>query len=253
MAVSTESTDEQPRIIIEFKARIQSSRNEIQTKFLLLFDELREEELRLLTKLDGIESDVIDKFNASSATLTEIILARENILGILKSNTTNTLLKNTLEMYDKEIEDITTNPAIKSTSIHLNWKLDKLGKICEMNEVVDKNFKTTFPQEKDDLIVNVNTPKLVDRVEIIRPFYQTIAPVSDSILPPKYDRLLNDINELVIDPEHFSQEAKVNDYDVIDPLTTIRPWSGKWRCPHCTYCNVSSVNRCEICTWEIPK
>ena len=139
--ISTQSTD-QPQVIIEFKARIQSSRNEIQTKFLLLFDKLKEEELRLLTKLDEIESDVIDKFNVSSATLTEILLAKENILGILKSNTTNTLLKNTLEMYDKEIEDITKNSAIKSTRINLNWKLNKLGMICEMNEVVDGNFNT---------------------------------------------------------------------------------------------------------------
>ena len=144
MAVSTQSSDQQTQAIIEFKTRIEFSRYEIRTRFLLLFDQVKEEETRLLTEIDEIERDVIDKFNASSASLTEITLARENILGILKSNSTSTLLKNNLEMYDKEIEDITTNSAVKSTKIQLNWKLDVLGTLCEINRIIDENITTIF-------------------------------------------------------------------------------------------------------------
>ena len=252
MAVSTQSSDQRTQIIVEFKARIKCSRDEIQTRFSRFNDQLKEDELRLLTKLDDIERDTIDKFNGSSASLSEILLARENILGILKSNTTSTLLKNNLEMYDKEIEEITTKSVIKSTKIELNWKLDKLGTICEMNEIVYQNFKTTFPQPKDDSTSGSITPIVEDHFETIRPVYKTNSPMSDPTIQPKYN-FLSEIDDFVIDPEHFSHWADENDYDVTDPLTTIPPWNRKWKCPNCTYCNVPFVYRCEMCTWELPK
>ena len=261
MAVSTQSSDQQTQAIIEFKTRIEFSRYEIRTRFLLLFDQVKEEETRLLTEIDEIERDIIDKFNASSASLTEIILARENILGILKSNSTSTLLKNNLEMYDKEIEDITTNSALKSTKIQLNWKLDVLGTLCEINRIIDENITTTLPQHTDNApSESMNTPKVGDHVETIRPFYQTT-------IQPMRGGLLNDLNDFVIDPLNAPYQPQP-----IDPYaghTSQPPFPGashyrnypqqqttpgsqidmnrSWACQHCTYLNPDTNSICENC------
>ena len=127
--------DEATKIKTEFKNRIQIARQEIQTKFGGYFDELRKEETRLLEKLNGIETETIKEFELSSKTLTEITHSREQVLATLKSNTTSALLKKTLDIYDKEMEDIKNKSKINSLTIELKWRTSEFifTNLCELS------------------------------------------------------------------------------------------------------------------------
>ena len=140
---SIEVTDEVSRIEGEFKQRIQNARNEIGAKFKQFYAKLSEEEMRLLTKLDEIQSDTMQMFRKSSVALLEITQAKEHILGTFKINiTSQSLLKKNLEMYDKEIDEIKANSKIDKT-IKLVWKIDSFSfeNLCEIN-------KLTLPTEQ---------------------------------------------------------------------------------------------------------
>ena len=149
------------QIKTEFKQRIQIARQEIQTNFLELFNQLKKEEIRLLYKLNEIENEIIKDFELFSKTLVEITQAREQILATLKSNTTNALLKNTLEMYDKEIKTIKKKSKIDSTTLQLQWKTNQFHfeNICEFslvpNQKVEEQFIAPVPAYLKPLTASV--------------------------------------------------------------------------------------------------
>ena len=89
----------------------------------------------MLEELNGIETETIKEFELSSKTLTEITHAREQVLATLKSNTTSALLKKTLDIYDKEMEEIIHQSKIDSLTIELKWGTSefKFTNLCELS------------------------------------------------------------------------------------------------------------------------
>ena len=90
--------DEGLKYKIDFKDKIQTARNEIQTKFMEFFNQLQNEMVCLLEKVDAIENEVLAKFELSSNTLFEMLKARENAVVILKSNSTSHFLEKKLRI-----------------------------------------------------------------------------------------------------------------------------------------------------------
>ena len=114
--MNSKPTNEASRIEGEFKKRIQNAKYELESKFIEFYTKLSGEETRLFTRLGEIESDAIHILKKSSVALLEITQAIEQILEIFKTNiTSQRLLKNILEIYDKEIEEIKTNSKSRLT------------------------------------------------------------------------------------------------------------------------------------------
>ena len=134
MAESRESSDVD-KSKTEFLNRVKTVKSEIRSKFLNLRKDLEDQELSALEKVEKIEREILEKFERASASLKEISQVRDGILAGLKSNATNNLLKKSLEMYDKEIEQIKLDSKIDST-IKLVWKLEQLASICEVSSSV---------------------------------------------------------------------------------------------------------------------
>ena len=259
METNTQECEFSDKIIgikTEFRNRIQIARQEIQTKFGGYFDELRKEEARLLEKLNGIETETIKEFELSSKTLTEITHAREQVLATLKSNTTNFLLKNTLVMYDKEIETIKNKSKQNLPSIHLQWNTDnfEVKNICKL---------TLVPNEK------VKEEPITLDTKYLKP--RTVAVVSqfEDIAPLRFDSLHFEDSLNIHNPSLFGNNSNCNSNSntqladgTIKPCSTkqnvtsrvIQPFvvqekveSRFWQCQYCTVLNPIRYSICEVC------
>ena len=130
MAESKESS-EVDKSKTDFLNRVKIVKSEIRSKFLNLRNDLDNQELRALEKVEKIEREILEKFEKASASLKEISQVREQVLAGLKNNVTSELLRKNLNMYDDEIKEIQQNSNIDLT-IELVWKLEKLASICEV-------------------------------------------------------------------------------------------------------------------------
>ena len=175
----------------------------------------------MLEKLNEIENEVIKDFELSSKTLVEITQAREQVLATLKSNTTNTLLENTLEMYDKEIEAIKMKSKIYSTTIQLKWKTknSQFANLCEL----------TIP-----LLGEFPVPS--------NPFQDNVKPTKITVDRPKLLTKMPGVSKHKI--------------QIGNQLPEMRQLSGQqqqqqreqhWQCPHCTSYNSIKYTFCEVC------
>ena len=238
-----ELTDEAVTTQTNFKDRIQTARQEIQTKFIGFRDQLKQEETRLLDKLNEIENEILTKFELSSRTLFEISQARKQIISTLKSNTTNTLLKKNLKMYDEEIETITKKSKIDSSTVQLKWNVIKFEKLCELTLVTEQMPTLNLPE----------FPEIIDPL-----------PTEPEILeyPPQYN----------IQPQRYAEiprqpEISLGYHNVISPYTQLPAtereyqsptgqsvWKkrkhdsdSRWKCPYCSSFNLMKYSFCETC------
>ena len=209
---NTEPTDEASKIEGEFKKRIQNARNEIESRFIELYAKLSEEEMRLLTKLDEIESDTIQSFKKSSVALHQITKAREQILEIFRNNGINrSLLKKNLEIYDKEIEEIKTNSKI-SSSIKLNWKINSIP-------------------------VSENTCEITILTNLRKEKHATVSLTDIEYLPyPVYHRQTSYGEKSSTEPLYGNIYGSAALAD-----------SSKWECQYCTTVNSMKSEICQMC------
>ena len=244
-----EFSEEELKIRTEFTEKIQNARQDIQTKFIELGDKLKQVETRLLERLDGIESEILNKFELSSKALLEISEAKKQIIGTLKTDLTNSLARNTIEMYEKEIEKIKNNSTIDSSTIQLKWNADQFEKLCELtltDQVVPQitnpsllTFPTTEP--------NQTTQENLSPDFMPRPIYQI------NIQPPRY-------TEIPVRPEFSSYRCPMSSYsqlpcrDMQPPIVCPIPEkqgryeSDKhWQCLFCLSYNLLKHSYCEKC------
>ena len=241
-----ELSDEALTSQTEFKERIQTARQEIQTKFIEFTDQLKQEETRLLEKLNEIDNDILKKFSISSKTLLEISQARKQILATLKSNTTNTLLKKNLEMYDKEIESIKKKSKIDTSTIQLKWNAIQFEKICELKlhteKVVPENFP--FTPKLLELITPIPTePVLEYSTQVPTPLYTELLPQPEiqsggyhSVIAP-YTTILPASSREHISPNITQSPGKIRKYEC----------DSRWQCPYCFNFNLMKYAFCENC------
>ena len=253
------------QIITEFKQRIQIARQEIQTNFLESFNQLKKEETRLLYKLNEIENEIIKDFELSSKTLVEITQAREQILATLKSNTTNALLKNTLEMYDKEIETIKKKSKIDSTTVQLEWNSNrfKIENICEIslvtNQKVEEQFIAPVPAYLKPLTAFVlphfQSPESdnIQQLEFDDSFFD-LNNTNINKLVSIFDRNDEDLSNLQVNPlddqviePHFNKQSVTPQSELGDYMAQKDVGSQLWQCQYCTVLNPMQYSICEIC------
>ena len=250
----------------EFKERIQTARQEIQTRFIEFTDQLKQEETRLLEKLNEIENEVIKDIELSSKTLIEITQAREQTLATLKSNTTNTLLKNTLEMYDKEIEAIKNQSIIDSTTIQLQWNANRfnIGNICELTLMTDQKVQEipipSLPTKylkplSASVIPHFEAPEIYNNLQLQfddlhfdgNNFYMNEF-VSSSIDNNNNNKSDSPLAGRVIQPYYSNQSTTSHDDLGEQPSVEQRNVESQfWQCQYCTVLNPMQYSMCEIC------
>ena len=165
----------------EFLNRVKKVKSEIKTKFQKVRKELDDQELNILKRVEDIEQEILENYEITAISLKEINQAREHALATFKSNTTSSLLKENLEMYDKGIEKIKRNSKINST-IELVWKMENFdlsSNICEATLRTNTEDPTVQPQPEYE-----NTFGRIDNLAIYqRNPYEYPGPKAD-VYPP---------------------------------------------------------------------
>ena len=202
---------------VDFKDRVQTSRYEIQAKFMEFFEQLQSEMVRLLEKLDEIENEVLTKYNSSSDTIMEMFQARQNTLDILKSNSASGFLEKSIEMYDKEIEDIKSNSGINSL-FKLKWKIMfyQLEDICEIDLYTNQSIPDATLVSQDY------------NMEELQRQLQHIAYTEDIGMQLPRDELITE---------------ELNTVDICRSHLDNKPWD----CNFCTFFNRNNFVSCEAC------
>ncbi|KAI6647138.1 hypothetical protein LOD99_8874 [Oopsacas minuta] len=244
MAQSPQISETTLQTITEFQTRIQSYRAEIKNKISQIIGQLKNEENQLLSKLDDIEKEVLDKYKIASSTLAEITKAREHILGVLKSNTTSTLLKNNLELYDKEIENIKKNSIISSTNIQLKWNINNIENICVISKLIDENRENIINSK----CVETDKRSVVytEYLKPLKPKFQVPEPNCQNKNLLKLNRHLVNLEDNIFSPDYSTDKPNNT---ITEPQYTNLSLKREWVCPNCTYYNDPSLTKCGMCSY----
>ena len=277
---AVEISDEAMTSQTEFQDRVETARKEIQTKFKEFADQLKEEETSLLEKLDGIENEVLKKFDVSSKSLNEISHARKQVLSTFKSNATNTLLKKNLDMYDREIESIKRKSKIDTSTIQLKWNAIQFDKICELKLLTEKvvpEMINISPVHDEHNIPSVhekqNIPSVHDKQNI--PYAhekQNIQSVHDKQYIPYVQEKQNilSVPKLTNPISEFAPKGYIDtNYQSINTPFSVSPspsrdrfspnmaqssvkrmkyeGNSRWQCPYCSHLNLVKYTYCENC------
>ena len=261
-----EYSEEENQTRTEFKDKVQAVRNEIQTKFINLNEKLKEEETHLLNDLNKIENETLASFESTSRALVEIQQAKEQIVATLKNSLTNTLLNNTIEMYDREIESIKKESRIDTSTIQLNWNVIQFENICALKLVTEPQI-ILIPTPPNPLFLEDLPPSHASSIPIPpmapAPFipsqsfpHPTAFQSVEFQRPSFFQCLMPRQTELSLESGYISTVAPY-------PKSFCReqaPYIGQqpekkgkyesdnhWQCQHCCHYNVMKYSFCENC------
>eukprot|EP00800_Vazella_pourtalesii_P010660 TRINITY_DN2603_c0_g1_i5.p1 TRINITY_DN2603_c0_g1~~TRINITY_DN2603_c0_g1_i5.p1 ORF type:complete len:293 (+),score=41.15 TRINITY_DN2603_c0_g1_i5:31-909(+) len=134
----------------DFVSKMELTVKEIKHKFREFHNELFGKEAKLISIVEKIQKDTLEKFDEMSPRLSEIEKGRESLISILTSNSNQKFLDTNLNSFSNEIDSIIGKSRIDRI-IELKWKNDgiSIGDICQLkvNLLVDPSTQEILNKE----------------------------------------------------------------------------------------------------------